>query len=230
MNAADFLAFAGMEEKGKYDFILDSSEKAYCLVLSMREQADGGRRCIFLMDLPSHEVRCGIYSIRPLACRTYPLALVNCEVLKKAWALCPSKAWDLNLLDLASWREDLSRSQMEYALYAFVVASWNEEKLKQPPLERLDFRPFLDFLIATYRRIEEVRMSIAEKDWLEIWNQRPRPTATGLNSLSLGDGQAGAAERWNWWIKSIQEAVSESIQNTGCHDVGAENSAVEMLV
>lgn len=67
----------------------------------MKELASGSYRCIFALDLPNNQVRCGIYPIRPIACQAYPLAFVGDEIAVKPWTSCPDDSWDIGQLDLS---------------------------------------------------------------------------------------------------------------------------------
>jgi Fe-S-cluster containining protein len=160
LKLTEFVAFAELNEENPYNFRLDSSDRAYCLALNMKELPDGSRRCLFALNLPNNQVRCGIYAIRLIACQAYPLAFIGEEVMVKLWALCPEGAWDIGQLDLAYWREELGRHDVEFSIYAFTVGSWNKEVMKQPKTEKLDFRPFLDFLTNVYSRLEIVRRTV----------------------------------------------------------------------
>ena len=197
IHPTDFLGLADLGEKSAFYFRVDGSEKAYCLVLNMKELPDGSRHCIFALDLPHQQVRCGIYSMRPIACRAYPLAFAGEEVVAKPWAYCPDGAWDVGRLDLAYWREELGRHDMEFSIHAFLVAVWNTEMMKQPKLERLDFGPFFSFLFDVYRRLESVRVAIPAGAWPDIWKQWRQFTAAGHNPLLLKTGQTVEVAGWD---------------------------------
>jgi Fe-S-cluster containining protein len=185
IRPTDFLAFAELSEESPYDFRLDSSEKAYCLALYMKKLPDGDRRCIFSLDLPNHQLRCGIYPFRPIACRAYPLAFLGEEVVVKPWAMCPEASWELSQLDIAYWQEELARHDMEFSIYALAVGSWNKEAMKQSKQEILDFRPFLNFLMDVYGRLDAIRGTVPAEAWPGIWKHWREFTAGGLNPLFL---------------------------------------------
>ena len=132
-------------------------------------------------------------------------------------------------LDHAYWHRELARHDMEFSIYALVVASWNKEMMKQPARERLDFRPFLSFVMDVYGRLEEAREMVPEKAWPGIWNLWRKFTSKGINPLSLEISRTQGPEEWKQWLLGIQEAVTASIQGIGCNDRGPEKSPVEML-
>ena len=186
------------------------------LAVNMKELPDGSRHCIFALDLPHQQVRCGIYSMRPTACRAYPLAFAGEEVVAKPWAYCPDGAWDVGQLDLPYWREELGRHDMEFSIHAFLVAVWNTEMMKQPKLERLDFGPFFSFLFDVYRRLESVRVAIPAGAWPDIWKQWRQFTAAGHNPLLLKTGQTVEVAGWDRWLHSIRKSVVEAYKNRQC--------------
>ena len=228
LKPTDFLAFAELGQESPYDFRLDSSDKAYCLSLYMKELPDGTRRCIFALDLPNDQVRCGIYPFRPIGCRAYPLAFAGEEIVVKPWALCPEETWDLSQLDLAYWQEELGRHDMEFSIHAFVVASWNKEMMKQPRMEKSSFRPFLNFLIDVYSRLDVVRGTMPTAAWSGIWKQWRRFTGKGLNPLFLEMSQRISITGWGQWLRSIQNVVAEASGDIQLHAMGWEKSPEEI--
>ncbi len=213
IKPTDFLAFADLTEKSPYDFILDSSGRAYCLALNMKELPDGSHRCTFALELPNHQVRCGIYSFRPVACQSFPLAFDGEEVTIKPWFSCPDVGWNLDELSLPYWREELGRHDMEFSIYGFVVAIWNKVMTKQPKLPQLDFRPFLNFLMNFYQRLEVARGAVPDGAWSEIWKQWRQFTADGSNPLFLKVSETVATTGLGCWLQSIQKTVMEVSQD-----------------
>ena len=223
IKPTDFLAFAELSQESSYNFKLDSSDKAYCLALYMKELPDGSRRCIFALDLPNHQIRCGIYPFRPIGCQAYPFAFAGNKVAVKPWALCPEETWDLTQLDLASWQEELGRHDMEFSIHAFAVGAWNKEMMKQPKLEKLNFRPFLNFLIDVYSRLEVVRAMVPTAARSDVWEQWRQFTAKGLNPLLLEMDEKVSNTGWGWWLQSIQNVVAEASQNIQLQSASSGN-------
>ena len=230
LKPGDFVAFAELNDENPYNFRLDSSDRAHCLALRMRELSDGDRRCIFAIDLPNDQIRCGIYSFRPIACRAYPLAFVGEEVMVKPWALCPEDAWDAIQLDLAYWREELGRHDMEFSIYACIVRSWNKMAMNRPRLEKLNFVPFLDFLMSIYGRLETVRREVPTEEWPEIWKQWRRYTARELNPLVLRNNGTARISIWAWWLESIKEVIAAASQDMQLRAIQLEKSPEEIVL
>jgi Fe-S-cluster containining protein len=228
LKPTDFVAFAELGQESPYNFRLDSSERAYCLALYMKELPDGTRRCIFALDLPNHQVRCGIYPFRPIGCRAYPFAFAGEEVVVKPWALCPEKTWDLSQLDLAYWQEELGRHDMEFFIYAFVVGTWNREMTKQPELERLSFRPLLHFLVDVYNQLNVLRGTVSTAAWSGIWKQWRRFTAKAVNPLLSEADEGMSVTGWGWWLQSIRNVVAEASQDIQLYAAGRGKSPEEI--
>lgn len=230
LKLTDFVAFAELNDENPYNFKLDSSEKAYCLALNMKELPDGSRRCLFALDLPNNQVRCGIYAFRPIACRAYPLAFVGEEVMVKPWALCPEEVWDIKQLDLAQWREELGRHDMEFSICACIVGSWNKMAMNQPKLEKLNFSPFLDFLMNIYRCLETVRREVPAEAWPEIWKQWRCYTARGLNPLFLKSNGTVRMASWAWWLENIKKVIAVASQDIRLQTIELEKSPEEIVL
>jgi Fe-S-cluster containining protein len=230
VEPTSFLAFAQMEADSPYHFRLDSSEEAYCLALNMREQPDGRRCCIFLMELPNGQTRCGIYGLRPIACRAYPLTLTEDEVTVKPWAMCPEEYLAPTHPDIASWHAELERHDMEFSIYALVVETWNGKVKDQPAIRELDFRPFLDFLMDIYWRLEPARRAVPEESWPPIWSRWRRFTAEGLNPLLARADDSQADESWQGWLHDIRKAVADSAKGIGGNGVESSKRCEETLV
>jgi Fe-S-cluster containining protein len=230
LKPTDFVAFAELNDENPYNFRLDSSDKAYCLALRMRELPDGSRRCLFALDLPNNQVRCGIYSFRPIACRAYPLAFVGEEVMVKPWALCPEGVWGKSQPDFNYWRQELGRHDMEFSIYACIVGSWNKMAMNQPRLEKLNFVPFLDFLINIYSCLETVRREVPAEAWPEIWKQWRCYTARGLNPLLLKSNGTARMASWAWWLESIKNVIATASQDIRVRTIELEKSPEEIVL
>lgn len=210
IHPSDFIGLAELNEKSPYNFIVDNSGNTYYMVLNMKELADGRRRCIFALDLPNGVVRCGIYSLRPIACRAYPLIFADDEdIVVKPWAFCDKEAWDTDQLDKSYWGGELGRNDMEFSIYGYIVAVWNNTIRKRPELEKLDFSVFFDFLFHIYRRLESERVKVASEAWPEIWKQWRQITAQKSNPLLLKTNGAEASNIWDSWLLSIQHTILE---------------------
>lgn len=212
IKPTDFLAFAQLEEEETpYNFQLNGSGKSYYLVLNMNEQSDGTRRCMFGLNLPGHQLRCGIYGWRPIACRAYPFVLEGGEVAIKPWALCPEGAWNLDDLNLLPLREQLGRFQMEFCIYGLVVAGWNARVAQRPPPEKLDFRPFVNFVMDVYDNLESMRGKVSSDAWPGIWSRWRESMARGVNPLAPKEMESSSPPVWEQWLEDIHKVVGKVV-------------------
>jgi len=222
IDPMDFLAFARLEEQTPYNFRLDGSGTSYHLALNMNLYPDGARRCIFGLALPRGQFRCGIYELRPIGCRNYPFTFGNEGPAFKPWALCPQTKWTMDHPDLDALREQLARSDMEFCIYRLVVSVWNESMVNRPSLEKLDFRPFVRYVIETYDRLDVPREEIPPEAWAEIWNRWRDYTAKGINPLELYPIPSDSPPVWGQWLESIRQVVEPTPLNGNpkTHPVG----------
>lgn len=215
VKPTDFVAFAQLEKRTPYSFQLYGSGESYTLALNMNEYPDGSRRCVFGLNLLRQQFRCGIYASRPVACRGYPFVLEEKEVTIKPWALCPENMWNLDDLDFPSLREQLGQSQMEFCIYGLVVASWNQQVTHQPPLEKLDFRPFVNFVMDVYDQLERPRAGVPSDAWPEIRNQWRESIASRVNPLAPGGMGSNPRPTWEQWLQDIHRVVKEAENSAG---------------
>lgn len=206
ISPMDFLAFARLEEETPYAFRLDGSKVSYHLALNMNLHSDGARRCIFGITLPRGQFRCGIYPLRPLGCRSYPFAFGEDGPAMKPWALCPQK-WELDPINVDSVREQLSQSDMEFCIYGLVVAVWNGGVSGHSPIEKLDFRPFVSYVMDTYDRLGNARVKIPPEAWPGIWNRWRDYTEKRANPLELNSIPPDESPLWKRWLEGIHQAV-----------------------
>lgn len=212
LNPVDFVAFAELNEESPYNIRVDSSDKAYCLALHMKELSGGKRSCIFALNLPRSQTRCGIYTLRPIGCRAYPLALMDKEVMVKPWALCPKGSWEHNPVDKEFWQKELARHDMEFSIYAFMLAAWNIAAQQRSP-GVLDFHPFLTYLMDTYSRLDALRAEIAAESWPHIHMQWRQYSSEGFNPLFVSLERKIYEDDWDKWLASIRKAVLTTIND-----------------
>jgi Fe-S-cluster containining protein len=70
--------------------------------------------------------RCGAYPVRPRACRRFPAVRTALGVGAREGIACPHGAWPADRMRGLSWRVALAREEREAALWAEVVADWND--------------------------------------------------------------------------------------------------------
>jgi Fe-S-cluster containining protein len=93
------------------------------LYLMLDRRATGA--CVFLVELPSGQARCGAYQYRPSACRTFPTSLRHGTPTIRTGISCGPGAWCLATMDLACYRQDLTEQRVAWQAHLQVVADWN---------------------------------------------------------------------------------------------------------
>lgn len=170
----------------------DAPEVPFVICLLQTESLflPGTMKCRFLLECPPDEAhplgeaRCGIYGVRPSACRVFPTKLndtgdlvVLCNVPASpregghpAYDLCP-REWELDEVDPVQSVQDLVVTKYEFAFFAEIARAWNQSP--RP------WKMFPDFLRIVYsNRVQHE----AENDWRrtteidEVVN-RPSPVA-----------------------------------------------------
>ena len=79
-------------DPGQDRFRLEPDGQLYSLALEKRTWSRQQSPCVFLMRLPGGQDRCGIYGLRPAACRAYPMLNVRGAVALRDDPLCPPGA------------------------------------------------------------------------------------------------------------------------------------------
>jgi Fe-S-cluster containining protein len=147
------------------------------LVLRRATDEPAPHRCVFLVTLDAGYERCGIHATRPYVCRTYPARFRHGSVAIRDDALCPPDAWNVSGLDLPAWRLTMLRQELEWTVYAYVVAAWNEAL--GASVEPADY---FAWLLGVYARLEAMQLALAPGEldetvrrWLDVSGDSPVP-------------------------------------------------------
>jgi Fe-S-cluster containining protein len=108
----------------------------------------GRADCVFLMDIGMSR-KCGIYSVRPLGCRTYPYLLSSDgETLKlTSEFICPRQYWPEGK-EKEQYLALFQKQRTEKNDYELIVDEWN-----MMHSEDGNFLKFIDFAL---RKVEEL--------------------------------------------------------------------------
>jgi Fe-S-cluster containining protein len=148
------------------NFLLDRSGASYVLVLDKQQVNRKNKPCIFWLGVPGGTAgRCGIYSYRPLVCRSYPASLVGEEVVRLEDVLCPVDAWRDGTLQRPSWRDQLLRLYAELNIYWLAADRWNKHIMRVAQVENITAYSYLDYLMNFYSRLEPLREASGDGEW-----------------------------------------------------------------
>ncbi len=183
-----FLGYVPQIERSDTGFLLEPGGVTFDLVLDQAPSPDPQKPCFFLRVDDGGLGRCGIYPIRPGACRRFPaVRLGNGDgVGVRDGIVCPEGAWDGHPMDRLSWRTALEREQRDRELYAVVASEWNARVEAVGELGPRTFGAYLDHLSDTYAWISAMRRAL-----------RPRERAGPALLLRVGEAlRAFPASAW----------------------------------
>ncbi len=122
------------EEDHNYRILLNSLPDAevryHRLVLKKIPDPDPRfeNRCTFLLSIgeKGERGRCGIYSVRPGVCASYPTGLVNGLIgLDAGGKYCPPNSWQMANVDVPVFRVRHYKRQRHKILWDALVDAWN---------------------------------------------------------------------------------------------------------
>jgi Fe-S-cluster containining protein len=155
VDPAAFVVAWQEEEPGSDGFRLEPDGPLFTLVLDKRSWARQRSACVFLMGLPGGQARCGIYGQRPVACRSYPMLLVDGGVVLRGDPLCPPGAWSSADVRDPEWREALQQAAMQYDVYKVVVDRWNARVGSLGSGAGLGFPDYYRYALTAYDALAE---------------------------------------------------------------------------
>ncbi len=122
-----FLAYAAQPARTETGFLLEPGGPTYDLVLGQQGSDGPQRPCVFLRGDGAGPPRCGVYALRPGACRRFPAARhEDGRVGAREGIVCPPGGWKDPDMARRSWRVALAREERDLAAYGVVVSIWNE--------------------------------------------------------------------------------------------------------
>ena len=131
---AELRWWEGPEED--YNIILsgapDAAAQYYRLSLKKVPDPDPKyeKRCIFLVTVGDRG-RCGVYGVRPDACRVYPTSYNNgvINIFATGGKYCPPGAWRIEDIDADYFRGGHLHRLRQKLIHNFLVDGWNERLL-----------------------------------------------------------------------------------------------------
>lgn len=157
-----FLAYAPQALRTGTGFLLEPGGPSYDLLLAHATTSDVRPPCVFLRAGDGGPPRCGVYALRPRACRRFPAARLEGSYGVRDDIVCPPGAWEDHDMGRLSWRVALGREDREAESYAAVVGVWNERVESAARHAAPTVLDYLDYLAEAYR-------------WLVPWRATLRP-------------------------------------------------------
>lgn len=172
-----FLVYFPVDARVERGFRLEPGGARFEIALDKVGGFQRGNPCVFLIDLMNGRGRCGIYSLRPHVCQTYPAHQHGDLVMLRDDVLCPEGSWSLAGIDVPLFRARLYQFRIEQDIYAAVVGAWNEYVERQGHSQRIDL--FYAHVMNAYDRIDRVRSILtphAAARLREAWGSRDAST------------------------------------------------------
>jgi len=170
LDLVAFLAYVPQVERTGTGFQLEPGGPTYDLILETARTGDPLKPCLFLrVDEATGAGRCGIYPLRPGACRRFPaVRREGGGVGVRDGVVCPEGAWEGHPMDRLSWRVALAREQRDAELYAVVVGEWNARVEAQPErgTRARTAEQYLDYLSDAYGWITQLRRTLSPRERL----------------------------------------------------------------
>ena len=166
LDPLEFLAYRPQVERTGAGFLLERSGPTHDLVLETARTGEPREPCLFFRtDDATGAGRCGIYALRPGACRRFPaMRRADGGVGVRDGVVCPQGAWEGHPMGRLSWRVALARERRDAELHAVVVGDWNSRvEVRGGPRT---FAHYLDHLSDTYGWISRMRRALRPRDCL----------------------------------------------------------------
>ena len=152
LRMVEFLAYRTQSVQTSRGFLLERAGPTHDLILRTVRTDGGPEPCVFLGEVRGGG-RCGIYPLRPDACRRFPAMHDTRGVTVRKQLICPQGAWDGHPMDRLSWRVALAREERHAELYSDVVGDWNALVEAGAAGSPLSVEQYLDHLSEVYARI-----------------------------------------------------------------------------
>jgi Fe-S-cluster containining protein len=178
-----FLVTIPQKSANERGFLLDDSERTFDIALDKAPQEAESQPCVFWIGFPGGIGRCGIYPWRPYACQVYPARLNSGIPKKRDDVLCPDDAWRDGSLRQPIWRERLLRLQVEYDIYGLAAARWNYHVRNTPARHLINVLGYYTYLTNFYGRLEPMRDSFDDREWMELSERWGECWAEGFSPL-----------------------------------------------
>lgn len=160
---ATFIVYFEMSRPTRDSFALDQSGRTFRLALAKQKtrRRKNPPPCIFLMKTRSGHHRCGLGSLRPQVCHSFPIERVGGVLCIPGETDCTCRDWSLADVDMDEESREVDSRQAGFEEYSGVVAQWNRTVTTSSEGSVFTFLQFCDFLLAEYDRIDEEEAAVA---------------------------------------------------------------------
>ncbi|MBI4759061.1 MAG: hypothetical protein HY783_08725, partial [Chloroflexi bacterium] len=145
-----FTIYGEAQEGAEAAFVLDHSGQRFEIALAKRlGRGKKNLPCIFLWRLPDGHAQCGLGSLRPVTCQSYPALLLNGLLCVRNGPGC-GHIWSLSELDMKGELTLLEEEKQRREEYKRIVEELNAAVLKSPEGTALSYPEYCNYLINAY--------------------------------------------------------------------------------
>lgn len=131
-------------------FLLDTMTHPLHIALARRVAKGGAAACIFLVQLGDHTARCGLGTLRPMVCHTFPaVGTLDIQCADDAQH-CTCRTWTVADIDRGSVRAIGAQEAEERQHYRATIREWNALVSAAPAGTRFAFADFCQYIVAAY--------------------------------------------------------------------------------
>jgi Fe-S-cluster containining protein len=202
LDPADFCVALARDAEQPGTFRLTADGPTFILMLEKQGKLEVNRPCVFLMHLDGGHARCGIYEQRPSACRAYPMEMKPEGMALLDRRLCPPDSWPEDEPRKRPWRHAVLRANLQWVVYAEVVARWNARVAASPHLS-FALGEYYSYLLNVYERLAAFEASLEPAGLARIeltWGYQPGPERPDLSLSDLA---------WPRYLRDVRAMIDE---------------------
>lgn len=176
LSPAAYLVACPQKEPTPEGFRLQRDGPTYFLALDKRGPFGRHRPCVFLVRLGGGHERCGIYTHRPIVCRTYPMQFRGGVISERSASLCPPNSWPAAVVQRPAWREQYLQQRQSFDVHSLVVARWNARVAAGHPEQIFRMHEFSSYLLNAYDQLDQLRQALGPVSMAAVaatWGQLP---------------------------------------------------------
>jgi Fe-S-cluster containining protein len=177
LSPDEFIVLVPEKKPRPEGFRLRADGQVYTLALDKKGPFGIKRPCVFLIELPGGNDRCGVYSERPVVCQTYPMSMWSKVVVQRTETLCPPDSWPMTEVQRPHWRTKLTLLCFHLDIYGEVVSRWNARVAAYPQADFV-LMEYLSYLQNVYDKLHALGEALGP-EVMEVveasWPTFPRP-------------------------------------------------------
>lgn len=156
LDASEFVVGYPCKADAEFGFQLCAGGERFELGLEKRGEFRRGSACVFLESSADGLSRCGVYAVRPSACRAYPMVADADGIRLRSGALCPDGAWPEGEAEQPAWRTAWQGLREESEQQRRIVETWNALVAREPG-RHFSMNHYLEYVLGIYDKLAAAR-------------------------------------------------------------------------